>query len=387
MAGDYIDYHINKNSKAILKEVKGFTSKLLNTTGIELDSQADPSANVLPDSPLWQVIAAYRELDLHTMNIPDNLGGMQGLDGLTRTLIKESLGAGDLGLSMGLLLSDLPFHIAAHSHDSAHKKLATAYCDDREGKLIGCVMGGDGISPSSLTGSISSDGIVLNGAAPNVINGSIATHAFARVQLKKEGDDAGTPAMALFSLDQPGIVRGTPTTHNGIRTLNQCEIRFADVNLPLSCLLAPEDGGEQLNAAITMSLFLDMGALYSGLAQSSLTLAKNYAQTRIQGGVPIIQHQNVKLALFQMFEMIESVSAFARQLALYGEKIVPAHAVALKRMATKTAVRTSSDAIQIFGGNGLAKEYPVEKLFREAQAGTVSLGENNWMAILSTGDI
>ncbi|MBI4767925.1 MAG: hypothetical protein HY787_25585 [Deltaproteobacteria bacterium] len=111
-------------------------------------------------------------------------------------------------------------------------------------------------------------------------------------------------------------------------------------------------------------------------------------QEFIQGGRPIIEHQNIKLKLFDMFAGVEAARAFSRQVMVYNfQQIVEAkppaleYSVASKVFCTETAFRVASQAIQIFGGNGLSREYAIEKIFRDARASMIQDGINETLAI------
>jgi alkylation response protein AidB-like acyl-CoA dehydrogenase len=104
--------------------------------------------------------------------------------------------------------------------------------------------------------------------------------------------------------------------------------------------------------------------------------------------MPIFEHKNIKLKLMQMFMQVEAARANARRMALYNlaNPMSPSvtHAVAAKILSTETATRVASDAMQIFGGYGLAKEYPIEKMFRDARASMIEDGVNDALAIKAT---
>jgi alkylation response protein AidB-like acyl-CoA dehydrogenase len=127
-----------------------------------------------------------------------------------------------------------------------------------------------------------------------------------------------------------------------------------------------------------------MGALFTGLAQAAFDEALTYAKERIQGGVPIFEHKNIKLKLFDMFIAVEAARAYVRRNSRYNVANPPGslqHAIAGKILCTEIAFRVASEAISIFGGNGLSKEYPVEKMFRDARASTIEDGENSALAL------
>ena len=127
-----------------------------------------------------------------------------------------------------------------------------------------------------------------------------------------------------------------------------------------------------------------MAVLFGGLAKAALDEAISYARERVQGGVPIIEHKNIKLKLFEMFMKVEAARSFARRMhmhnALSGANSM-LHAMAGKWLSTENAFQVASEAIQIFGGNGLSKEYQIEKIFRDARAAMIEDGVNESLAL------
>jgi alkylation response protein AidB-like acyl-CoA dehydrogenase len=128
-----------------------------------------------------------------------------------------------------------------------------------------------------------------------------------------------------------------------------------------------------------------MAVVFAGLARAAYDEALSYARMRVQGGVSLFEHKNVKIKLFNMFTQVEAARANARRMARYNAvnptNPAVAHAVAAKCLSTETATRVASDALQIFGGNGLAREYPIEKMFRDARASMIEDGVNEVLAI------
>jgi alkylation response protein AidB-like acyl-CoA dehydrogenase len=127
-----------------------------------------------------------------------------------------------------------------------------------------------------------------------------------------------------------------------------------------------------------------MGVTFVGVARAALELAVNYAKERIQGGVPIIEHQSVKLRLFEMFRKVEAARALARRVVIYNSTGNPPqihYAIASKVTATQTAFEVASAALQIFGGNGLSREYPIERVMRDARASMIEDGCNEVLSL------
>jgi acyl-CoA dehydrogenase len=129
-----------------------------------------------------------------------------------------------------------------------------------------------------------------------------------------------------------------------------------------------------------------MGVTFVGVAQAALDLAIDYAKERVQGGVPIFQHQSVRARLFEMFRKVEAARSLARRVMLYNVLNSPPqlhYAIASKVTATSTAFEVASAALQIFGGNGLSREYPIEKLLRDARASMIEDGCNEVLGLVA----
>jgi alkylation response protein AidB-like acyl-CoA dehydrogenase len=190
----------------------------------------------------------------------------------------------------------------------------------------------------------------------------------------------------MIPLDLPGISRGKPLDKIGQRPLNQGSIIFEDARIPKEYMVITPDSGvmEGAGEAILAAANGGMAVVFAGLAKAAFDEAFNYVKERIQGGVPIIEHQNIKLKIFRMFTMVEAARAATRRMTMYNAVSQPpsaAHAVACKCFSTETAFQVASEAIQILGGYGLTKEYPIEKMFRDARAAMIEDGINETLSL------
>jgi alkylation response protein AidB-like acyl-CoA dehydrogenase len=189
----------------------------------------------------------------------------------------------------------------------------------------------------------------------------------------------------LVPLDLPGISRPRPLDKLGQRSLNQGEIFFDDVRIPARYMAV---GPEAYSIALETLLAhanAAMGQLFVGVARASVEHAIAYAKERVQGGMPIFEHQSVKSRLFKMFMQFEAARSLARRVALYNASSPPLvqYSIASKVFCTNTAFEVASDAVQIFGGNGLSREYPIEKLLRDARASMIEDGCNEVLGLLA----
>jgi alkylation response protein AidB-like acyl-CoA dehydrogenase len=227
------------------------------------------------------------------------------------------------------------------------------------------------------------DYVIRGQKAAWVSNSSVADIAVLFCTLdQSQGFQGG--GVFLVPLDLPGVSRPRPLDKMGQRSLNQGEIFFDDVRVPGSHMVL---GPELYSIGLEMMLAhanSGMAQLFVGLARAAYEHALAYAQERVQGGVPIFEHQSVKSRLFKMFAKVEAARSIARRVALYNAGGAPqiAHCIAAKTFVTNTAFEVASEALQIYGGNGLSREYPMEKLLRDARASMVEDGCNEVLAIV-----
>lgn len=398
-----LDLTISDEAKAMQETARNFAMEVMRPAGEELDKLADPADVIADGSILWDVHKKYRELRFHKMGISKTFGGMaEDMDPMARTLIGEQMGYGDSGLALGLGVSAFPITFAALSQEPELHQLVRDYVEDTNAEIIGCWAvtepdhGSDWILSAdpkmedprmapSLKAVLKGDEYIVNGQKSAwVSNGTIATHATLHVSLDPSKGMHGT-GIAVIPLDLPGITRGKPLNKMGQRPLNQGEIFFEDVKIPKKYMVFPNPAATlDVVQMILTAANSGMATCFSGLAQAAFDLALDYAKERVQGGVPIIEHQNIKLKLFNMFKMVEAARAYVRRLTAYNAANPPGsphHAIAGKILSTETAVKVAAEAIQIFGGNGLSKEYPIEKIYRDAKASMIEDGENSALAL------
>lgn len=127
-----------------------------------------------------------------------------------------------------------------------------------------------------------------------------------------------------------------------------------------------------------------MSAIFVGLARAAFEEALAYAKQRVQGGKTLFEHQMIKHKLFAMFMKIEAARALSRSAMIYNYNNTPPmiqYSIAAKVFATNTAFEVASEAVQIYGGNGVSREYVPEKFFRDARASMIEDGANDSLMI------
>jgi len=379
---------------AVLATVERFALEVLRPAGRTLDALGDPAQVVAPGSVLWAVFDRYRELGVDAVDLA--AGGLSSeRAALLGAVVNELLGWGDAGLAISLEVSTFPRFLARLSGNAA---LIERF--DRP-DVIGCwaITEPDHGSDVLLYGSHLQDmpgrpncvarrdgdqWVIRGQKAAWVSNGTIATAAALFCQVELDAAAAGMGGF-LVPLDDPAVVRGKPLDKLGQRALNQGELFFDHVRVPLEHLIvAPEVsavGADFVLAAANAA----MGSTFTGVARAAYELAFDYAHERIQGGTPIIRHQNVQATLFSMFRRVQAAQALSRYVMIHNATVGPSVelAIASKVTATQTAFDVASDALGIFGGNGLSREYPIEKVLRDARASMIEDGSNDVLGLLA----
>jgi alkylation response protein AidB-like acyl-CoA dehydrogenase/nitroreductase/NAD-dependent dihydropyrimidine dehydrogenase PreA subunit len=400
-----LNIDFTKEHVALWDSVKKFMSEVWRPAAVELDKMADPQDVIAEGSVLWDVFRQSYGLGYHGLFFPEEFGGME-MDPLSVALVTELMGWAAPDLAVSFAVNGTPFMWAMLSPEPEMQDLTRKYLKDTEGKMTGCwaitepdhgsdwilfegeECGNPAVAPQ-VRAVLDGDHYVVNGQkAAWISNGTIANYAALFLTLDpSQGVEAG--GIACIPLDLPGISRGKPLDKLGQRALNQGEIFFDNVRIPKKMMVAADPVTFKLMSNLQLGLANGwMGLCFTGCAQAALEEALEYAQTRVQGAKVIYNHQNVKLKIFDMFASVEAARSLARRVAIYNTNLAqqmqpPAvhYAMASKVMATETAFRVASQAIQIFGGYGLSKEYLIEKIFRDARAALIEDGANEVLAI------
>lgn len=396
-----LEVSLTEDERVVRDTARRFALETLRPVGTLLDRQPDPAEVIAPQSPLWHVFDRYRELGLGVLEEIDPASDRSLLErARLRFLIAEELGWGDAGLAISLGVSR--FH-RFFAQLTGRQALIERFCraDDRS---IGCwaitepdhgsdelvvadgSLGEAARNPNCVARRDGDHWVIDGQKAAWVSNGTIANVATLFCTLDpSQGLRAG--GVALVPLDVPGVSRGKPLDKLGQRALNQGEIFFDGVRIPEEYMVVgPEAYANVLELVLAMAN-ASMGAIFVGCARAALDHALAYTKERIQGGVPVFRHQSVKSRLFRMFMQVEAARALAWRALLYNSCNPPLlqYSIASKVFSTTTAFEVASMAVQLLGGNGLSREYPTEKLLRDARASMIEDGCNEVLGIMAAG--
>ncbi len=392
---------LTEDEKALKTNIHHFAEEVLRPASVELDRLPDPEQVIAKGSIMWDVFRKAYGLGYHTRALPESLGGLN-MSPLAQHIYTEEMAWGSADFAVSLGVTSFPFGFAAMSGNAEiMRDVVTPFVNDREGKYIGCwaitepMHGSDTLLIGTeqtrqpdvahqVQARLDGDEWVINGQKSAwVSNGTIATHALTFLGVDRErGQDGG--GVALVPLDLPGVTKGKPLNKLGQRALNQGEIFFDNVRLPRPYMIVEPAGYPYVINSVLAGANAFMGACFTGVARAAFEEGLTYARSRVQGGKPICEHQAVQLKLMDMFIKVEAARQLSRAAMAYNSTTSPPatqYSVAAKVFCTQAAFGVSSDALQLHGGMGLAKEMLIEKLFRDARASMIEDGTNEVLSL------
>ncbi len=230
------------------------------------------------------------------------------------------------------------------------------------------------------------DDYVLNGAKAWVTHGGEAD--FYKV-MARTSDDRNGISCFLVPAGTPGLRADTPERKMGLTGSTTATMLLEDVRVPVERRLGAEGDGLKIALAGLDSGRLGIAAVATGLAQGALDQAVAYAQEREAFGKPIIEHQGLAFLLADMEAAVQTARAMTLQAARRKDLGLPysREAAIAKLVATDNAMRVTTDAVQVLGGYGYTKDFPVERYMREAKVMQIFEGTNQIQRIVISRDL
>jgi len=343
-------------------------------------------AEVLPHVMEWdeasrfpsEVIPKLAEMGLLGMIVPAEYGGA-GLGYLEYVAAIEELSRvdGSLGLIVSSHTSLCTSHIYRFGGEEQRRRYVVPLA---RGEKLGCWSLTEPDAGSDVGGTRSvaerrPDGWVLNGAKTFTTNGHYADVC---VAMAVTHPSSGRPGMSAFILEKgmPGFRPGKRENKLGMRASDTSEVVFDDCRVPLENLIGPEGNGLLQCLQILEGGRLSMAALAVGIAQGAYEAAVRHATQRKQFGKAISEFQATQFKLADMATQIEAARLLvyrAAWLADVKQRFTKEVSMA-KLFASEVAVRVAGEAVQILGGYGFVKDYPVEKYYRDVKLCTIGEG-------------
>jgi len=295
-----------------------------------------------------------------------------------------------IGLSVAAHNSLCTGHILAFGTEDQKKKwlpkLATAEWIGAWG-LTEANTGSDALHMGT-TAVLEGDSYVVNGAKNWITHGKSGNVAVVMVRTGEKGDSHGISALVIEK-GTPGFTHGKKENKLGMRASETTELIFDNCRVPKENLLGEEGQGFAQAMAVLDGGRISIAALSLGIAKGAFQAALNYSKERKQFGQPISNFQGISFKLADMATEIEAAELLIMQAADLKNRHLPVtkQSAMAKYYASEVAVRTATDAIQIFGGYGYTKDFPVEKFYRDAKLCTIGEGTSEIQKIVISREI
>ncbi|WHY84133.1 acyl-CoA dehydrogenase family protein [Neobacillus novalis] len=337
-----------------------------------------------------EVFQKLRDIGLFNLAVPEKYGG-PGIDKISQALIVEEISRGCAGIATsceGNSLVSYPILISG-TEEQKKKYLGRLTYGGQFGSFsLTEPEAGSDVASLSTTIERKGDEYILNGEKVFITN---ANHSnFYVVLAKHKGSEKPKRFTALIvDRDFGGVSVGEKEKKMGLRASATGSIRFEDVRVPIANRIGSEGEGFQLFMKALAYGRPMVGALSVGIAQGAYEAALNYAKERKQFGKPISQFQSIQFMLADMAMNIEAARLLVYKSAYLLQQGTPSPTVGAfaKCFASDTAMKVTTDAVQIFGGNGYMREYPVEKYMRDAKITQIYEGTNQIQRVVIAKEI
>lgn len=355
-----INFELNDEQKLLKETARSFAENEIRPKADDYDRDSTFPSDIINQA--W-------ELGLMNTSIEEQYGGA-GLDYLSGSIIEEQLSWGCSGIATSIFangLASTPVEIAGS--DEIKKKYLSMLIE--EPKLASFCLtepdAGSDVASMKTTAVKQGDKYVINGSKCFITNGS---HADWYTVYAKTDPEAGHRGISAFVVPrEAGVVVDKKEDKMGQRASDTALISFADVEIPEDHLLGEENAGFKLAMMTLDRTRPGVAAMATGIQQAALDASVDYAKERVQFGVPIAMHQAIQFMIADMSTKVEASRLLYLKSAWmldndFRNSLVASHA---KRFASDSAMESAVDAVQVFGGYGFIKEYPVEKLMRDAK--------------------
>jgi acyl-CoA dehydrogenase len=376
-----IDFTLTDEQKALQSMAREFAQKEMRPNAAKYDKGEE-----FPH----EIMQKAFEAGFITSNIPEQYGG-GGLSDFELALISEELAAGCAGMFTTMMASSLAFTpILLFGTDEQKQKFLTpfskkmslaAFClTEREA-------GSDAGAQKSRAVKVGNE-YIINGSKCFITNGGIAS---LYIVFANTDPDKGARGISAFIVprETPGITVGKEEDKMGHRASNTVELFFEDVKVPEANLLAKEKMGFIIAMKTLDKTRASVGAAGVGVARAAMEYAIEYAKTRVQFGKPIALFQNTGFKIAQFAMDIQAARHMVWHAAWLLDRNLPSgkESAMAKCFASDVAMRVTTEALQILGGYGYMKDYPMEKLMRDAKLLQIYEGTNEIQRLVISREV
>ncbi len=334
-----------------------------------------------------EVMDRLRDVGLFNLAIPEQYGG-PGIDKISHALIVEEIARGCAGIATSMEANSLAsYPMLVGGSEEQKKRFLPRLTEGRQYASFALTEPGAGSDVRSLrtTAERAGDHYILNGEKCFITNASYADFYVVLAKLK----NTDRFVALVVERESGGLSVGESEKKMGLRSSNTASIIFEDVSVPVSNRIGEEGEGLKIFMKALSYARPMVGAQSVGVARGAYEEALRYAKERRQFGKPIADFQAIQFMLADMAINIEAARLLVHKAAfLLDQGILSASSSSFaKTFAADTAMKVAADAVQIFGGYGFIREYPVEKYFRDAKIMQIYEGTNQIQRVVIAKDI
>ena len=328
----------------------------------------------------WEIMKVLAEADLFRLFIPEEYGGL-GKGCLELCIAVEELSRACLGVSTTYAANALGTSpILLFGSEEQKKKYLPDIAAGKRLVAFGLTEANAGSDAAGIQTTAKLDGneYVLNGTKQWITNGGEA-EVYTIIAMTDKSKGARGAAAFIVEKGTPGFNFGKKEKKMGIRASATRELIFDNCRIPKDNIIGREGIGFIITMKTLDNARTGVGAQAVGVAQGAFEEAVKFARKRVQFGQPVISFQAVQHMLADMATEIEAARALVYSVARYidsGAKDVTKESAMAKVFATDMAMRVTTNAVQVMGGSGYMREYPVEKMMRDAKILQIYEGTN-----------
>jgi len=377
-----MQFKLTEDQKMVQKLARDFAEKKLTPTVSERDHKEEFSRELADE---------MGEMGLTGICFPENYGGSGG-DVLSYILAVEELSKADdgVGITLSATVSLCAWPIYAYGTEEQKQKYLVPLVEGEKLGAFGLTEpnAGTDASGQQTVAVLDGDHYILNGSKIFITNaGEAETYVIFAMTDKSKGMK-GISAF-IVEKDMPGFSFGKKEHKMGIHTSLTNELVFQDVRLPKENLLGTVGGGFKIAMATLDGGRIGVAAQALGIAQAALDHAIKYSKERVQFGKPIASNQAIAFMMADMATKIDAARLLVYRAAYLKDQGLSysKEAAMAKLYASDIAMEVTTDAVQIFGGYGYSREYPVERLMRNAKITQIYEGTNQVQRMVISGSI
>jgi acyl-CoA dehydrogenase len=355
-----VDFTLTDEQKNLREMAHDFAAKEIRPVAWEYDKDGTWPEKIIEKA--WEV-------GLMNTHIPEEYGG-PGAGYLDGCIIEEELSWGCSGIQTSVGCNGLATAPVVLGGSEELKKEYLGRLTEAPLLASFCLTepdAGSDVSGMKTTAVKQGDKWVINGSKCFITNGGYANWYTVYAKTDK---DAGHRGISAFVVPRDaGVVVDKKEDKMGQRASNTATVSFNDVEIPADHLIGEENKGFKLAMMTLDRTRPGVAAMATGIARAAMEFAIDYSKERVQFGVPIAMHQAIQFMIADMATDVEAARLLTWKSAVMldqGQRntLLSSHA---KRFAADAAMKVATDAVQVYGGYGFIKEYPVEKLMRDAK--------------------